>query len=250
MTNQPGPKHNPNNLPPDAYQETRADFINSLAKIDETALAVRMGQLTVDVSPSLAARLYEYHVAGPEKQEFLDNTPEGRQISAHLKELGYFKGDIGELHLQHAQPGFEVENERVQRFTSFTATYGQFITDNRLKIDASTLDTVDKYYQYSPEVTGYARETEAKIRGYEAQLKTLPGQLLDNPQIRIGSTVNVLRSPRPGETEPWVDTGWTITGVLASGYLMAEGPDGKAKPQSIDTLIQLNPKSPVHQQQQ
>lgn len=254
MTHEAGPKHNPNNLPPDAHQETRAAFVNNLIKdhgnSGEAALAIRMGQMTVDVTPSLTARLYEQHVADPEKQEFLKNTPEGKQIAAHLKELGYFKDDIGEKHLQYAQPGLEEDDERVQRFTSFTKTYGPFIASNYLKIDAPTLDIVNQYDQYPLEVTDYARKTEAKLRGYESQLKALPGQFLSNPHIRIGSTVNVLRSPRPGETEPWVDPDWTITGVLASGYLMTEGPDGIAKPQSINTLIRLNPENPAQSQEQ
>jgi hypothetical protein len=182
----------------------------------------------ISPSPSQKSALHRKHVLEPQRAEFLENTPEGQLISAHLERaerlssaINLGLGNAG-LFNRHDLPSM-----------------------NEFRADAEVLD-IDFDHLDERGAGGYMHKheylQELHRRDFATPLNDLTLGLIESPQLGLGNEVTVLRTGPSGELER-PEAGWTVDDILLNGRLIvgretSEGYLSKAVP--IDMLQEWN----------
>lgn len=211
------------NLDDDQRRETASRIIHDADLLRHGAGIEADGGLSA--TPSQKSALHRKHVLEPRKPEFLENTPEGQLISAHLERVGRLRTAIN-LGL-----GNTVIIDNRYDLPSMDEFRGEA---EALNIDFGRLD------EGEAEKQRYLQELNR--RDYVTPLDDLALGLIESPQLGLGSEVTVLRTGPSGELER-PEAGWTVDDILLNGRLVTgrETPEGYlSKEVPIDLLQQWN----------
>ena len=150
-------------------------------------------------------------------------TPEGATIGAHFGALNDVSAVIGLRYLDHAG--------QIRDGRHLTAGGVDPESVNPDVVQAELGTAVDLSFMKGPRAWG-DRTTRAKAEeAYEAlgtaknSLNTTTRIMAANPNLRAGSTLSVRRNPRAAGEQPWIDSGWSLSGIRADGTLVVTKSD-------------------------
>lgn len=175
---------------------------------------------------------------------FLDDTQEGKQISAHLHILPQIQERIkAALDYPRSSGGRQDDEVTIEK------EFGGYIKKNGIPINLSVIDeestrSLEEAFNNPQEL--YSNIAYHTLNDYLTSLGNTALSLIDQPHLRIGKKVAVRRSPKEGKRKGKIERDWAIDSILATGELQVRkrAIDGgyNLKTITIDDLIELNPK--------
>ncbi len=161
----------------------------------------------LDVPESQQDALYEKNVIEPQVKAFLEETPEGQEITSHKETLLSIKnivgGRIGDV--IHYDTKSRKEAQNLPGFESFLHTNGIDIDFDRLSRRSESSE--------------YGSDISKMLSSFQGNLDTLARTLALSPDLRLNKKVNI-RRPEDGSSleEPeWVIEGFTAKGRVRVG---------------------------------
>jgi hypothetical protein len=217
------------------FSPAQRDSMASRTQVDASLLIPR-GEAEYDEHGHLSPtgeqieRLYIDNVLEPQVPEFMDKTPEGQAISAHLKTIQRFDAVISSGLGNAVMHDTTEPLPEVQEFREWSEY-------NRLGIDFDELSEEAKKPQGDRPYY-----LEMRLRDLVTPMDKLTLGLIQFPQFRLGKEVTIERSERDGHPA-YLESGWTVSEVMASGKLKVTRVTEKAtldKFVSIDRLWDWN----------
>jgi hypothetical protein len=182
----------------------------------------------VDPSPRQKSELYRKHVLEPQRVEFLEKTPDGQVISAHIDKVRRLHTAVA-VALGNAAHFHAHDIPVVDEFRDDAGV---------LELDFDRLD--DEGADGTARKDEYLHELDR--RDYVTPLNDLALGLMEHPELGTGNQVTVLRNGYNGEPDRR-EAGWQVSDILLNGELRVthdtpKGPLTKEAP--IDVLQSWN----------
>ncbi|HSX32993.1 MAG TPA: hypothetical protein VLF91_01505 [Candidatus Saccharimonadales bacterium] len=209
-------RHHPEHLKEELGHEVQT-YGARAAELGQTMLAGEQQVDPVEEEARLRAQIPEFM-----------QTEDGKEVAALQTELDGLQATIAVQ--ASAFTGAMVTMAQYNRAGKL-GDYRKFVNDNQLGIDLKKAENDQAY------------ATKLDKRDFDTPLDGLVLSLIKHPQFRLGSSIRVLRSAK-GEQPAYLEDGWTVNRILASGFLEVGMPSGKdymSKVVSVGHLLDWNP---------